>query len=152
MIQHVRRWLPGRRLVLVVDGSCIAVLLTMACVKSRVTMVSRLLWSAAIYHWPGFQAPGKRGRKPLKGERQRSLQGWVERSDAPWEIVDVDWFGGQRKTLWVFSHAALWCTPGLPRSKFALSWCAILRANETGSVQLQREALDLLIHGFPLAA
>ena len=26
----------------------------------------------------------------------------------------MDWNGGQRKTLWVFSHTALWYTPGLP--------------------------------------
>ena len=26
----------------------------------------------------------------------------------------MDWYGGQRKTLWVFSHTALWYTPGLP--------------------------------------
>jgi hypothetical protein len=26
----------------------------------------------------------------------------------------VDWYDGQRKRLWVFSHTALWHTPGLP--------------------------------------
>jgi hypothetical protein len=26
----------------------------------------------------------------------------------------VDWYGGHRKPLWVFSHTALWSTPGLP--------------------------------------
>jgi DDE superfamily endonuclease len=114
MSKQVRRWLPGRRLVLVVDGGFAAVSLALACVKSRVAMVSRLRWDAALYHWPGAQPPGKRGRKPLKGKRQRSLQGWTERSDTPWETVEVDWYGGQRKTLWVFSHTALWYTPGVP--------------------------------------
>jgi len=42
------------------------------------------------------------------------LQGWAERSDTPWETVEVDWYGGQRKKLWVFSRTALWYTPGLP--------------------------------------
>jgi hypothetical protein len=42
------------------------------------------------------------------------LQGWAERSDTPWEDVEVDWYGGQRKQLWVFSHTALWYTPSLP--------------------------------------
>jgi hypothetical protein len=57
---------------------------------------------------------GKRGPKPSKGKRQRSLQGWASRSDTPWEELEVDWYGGQRKRLWVFSHTALWYTPGLP--------------------------------------
>ncbi len=114
MIKHVRRWLPGRRLVLVVDGGFAAVSLALACVKSRVGMVSRLRWDAALYHPPGPQPPGKRGPKPLKGKRQRSLQAWASRSDTPWETVEVGWYGGQRKTLWVFSRTALWYTPGLP--------------------------------------
>jgi DDE superfamily endonuclease len=114
MMKQVRRWLPGRRLVLVVDGGFAAVSLALACVKQQVVMVSRLRWDAALYHPPAPQPTGKRGPKPLKGKRQRSLQGWAERSDTPWETVEVIWYGGQRKTVWVFSRAALWYTPRLP--------------------------------------
>jgi DDE superfamily endonuclease len=114
MMQQVRRWLPGRRLVLVVDGGFAAVALALACVKNRVVMVSRLRWDAALYHPPGPQPPGKRGPKPTKGKRQRSLQGWAERSDTPWETVEVVWYGGQLKQLWVFSRTALWYTPRQP--------------------------------------
>jgi hypothetical protein len=114
MIKQVRRWLPGRRLVLVVDGGFAAVLLALACVKSQVVMVSRLRWDAALYHPPGLPPQGKRGPKPTKGKRQRRLQSWAERSDTPWEDVEVDWYGGQRKLLWVFSRTALWYTPRLP--------------------------------------
>jgi hypothetical protein len=114
MMKQVRRWLPGRRLVLVVDGGFAAVALALACVKQRVVMVSRLRWDAALYHPPGPQPPGKRGPKATKGRRQRSLQAWAERSDTPWEMVEVDWYSGQRKTLWVFSHTALWYTRRLP--------------------------------------
>jgi hypothetical protein len=101
-------------LVLVVDGGFAAVSWALACVKSRVAMVSRLRWDAGLYHPPEPQPPGKRGRKPAKGRRQRSLQAWASRSDTPWEDVEVAWYGGQRQQLWVFPHAALWYTPGLP--------------------------------------
>jgi hypothetical protein len=114
MMKQVRRWQPGRRLVLVVDGGFAAVALALACVKHHVVMVSRLRWDAALYHPPGPQPPGKRGPKPLKGTRQRRLQAWAERSDTPWDTVEVDWYGGQRKTVWVFSRTALWYTPRLP--------------------------------------
>jgi hypothetical protein len=41
MIPPVRRWLPGRRVVLVVDGGLAAVSLALACVTPQVVMVSR---------------------------------------------------------------------------------------------------------------
>jgi len=91
MMKQVRCWLPGRQLVLVVDGGFAAVSLAWACVTQQVVMVSRVRWDAALYHPPGFQPPGKRGRTPTKGQRQRRLQGWAERSDTPWEAVEVDW-------------------------------------------------------------
>jgi DDE superfamily endonuclease len=114
MRQQVRRWLPGRPLVLVVDGGFAAVSLALACVKSQVAMVSRLRWDAALYHQPAPHPQGKRGPQPLKGKRQRRLQAWAERADTPWETVEVDWYGGRRKQLWVVSHTALWHTRGLP--------------------------------------
>jgi hypothetical protein len=42
MVTQVRRWLPGHRLVLVVDGGCATVSLALVCVKSKVVMISRL--------------------------------------------------------------------------------------------------------------
>jgi hypothetical protein len=91
MMRQARRWLPGRPLVLVGDGGFAAVSLALACVKSQVTMVSRLRWDAALYHPPGPQPQGKRGPKPPKGTRQRRLQAWAERADTFWETVTVDW-------------------------------------------------------------
>jgi DDE superfamily endonuclease len=108
MLTPVRRWWPGRRLVVVVEGGFAAVSLALAGVKHQVGMVSRLRWDAALSHQPGPQPPGKRGRKPSKGKRQRRLQAWVERADTPWEDVEVDWYGGQRQPLWVFAHTARW--------------------------------------------
>jgi DDE superfamily endonuclease len=91
MLRQIRRWLPGHQLVLVVDGGFAAVSLALTCVKSRVAMVSRRRWDAALSHPPGPQPQGKRGPKPLKGKRQRSSQGWAARSDTPGEPVEVDW-------------------------------------------------------------
>jgi hypothetical protein len=108
MMQQGRRWLPGPRLVLVVDGGCAAVSLALACVTHHVTMVSRLRWDAALSHRPEPQPAGKRGPKPTQGRRQRSLQGWAERADTPWETVEGEWDGGQLPTLWGSSHTALW--------------------------------------------
>ena len=112
MMKQARRWLPNRRLVLVGDGGFAAVALALACRQSQVVRVSRLRLDAALYHPPGPQPPSKRGRKPTKGQRQRSLKVWAARTDTPWQETGVAWYRGQRKRLWVFSRTALWYTPG----------------------------------------
>ena len=112
MMQQVRRWLPERLLVLGVDGGFAAVALALACTASEVVMVSRMRLDAALYHPPGPHPARKRGRKPTKGPRQRSLKCWATRSDTPWESVVVNWYHGERKPLQVFSRTALWYTSG----------------------------------------
>ena len=112
MMTQVRRWLPERVLVLVVDGGFAAVALALASQEQQVTLVTRLRLDAALYHPPAPQPPRKRGRKSTKGKRQRSLKLWAARSDTPWETVDVDWYGGVQKRLAVFSRTALWYTSG----------------------------------------
>ena len=64
MMKQVRRWLPQRLLVLVVDGGFAAVALALACVDSQVTMVARLRLDAALYH-PPAPSPASRIRKPV---------------------------------------------------------------------------------------
>jgi hypothetical protein len=113
MVGQVRRWLPGRRLVLVVDGGFAAVALAASCVRREVTMVCRLRLDAALYHPPRPQPSSKRGPKPKKGARQRSPKQWLARRDTPWEAIEVDWYGGRRKALHVLSRTALWHATGL---------------------------------------
>ena len=74
MMKQVQRWLPGQRLVWVVDGDFAAVSRALACVTHHGVRVSRRRWEAAWYHPPEPPPPGKRGRHPTKGPRQRSLQ------------------------------------------------------------------------------
>ena len=114
-VRIVRRWLPDRAIVLVVDGAYAAVKLALLCAGDRVevTLVTRLRLDASLYHPPTPQPPGKRGRKPLKGKRQRSLKAIAARSDTTWEEIEVLWYGGVKKKIKVFSRTALWYTPRL---------------------------------------
>src|SRR5512142_1003085 len=108
MVLQVRRWLPERELILVLDGGFAAVDLARACQRHQVTMICRLRLDAALYHPPGPQPPGKRGPKPKKGPRQRRLTEWACRRDTPWEQVEVQWYGGQSQRMLVFSRTGLW--------------------------------------------
>ena len=113
LIRLVHRWVPERLVVLVVDGGYAAVKLALAVADTpNLVLVTRLRWDAALYHRPGPPRAGQRGPAPLKGARQRSLSEWAARSDTPWEETEVEWYGGGKKKLLLFSRPALWYTPG----------------------------------------
>jgi hypothetical protein len=112
MALQVRRWLPERELILVVDGGYAAVELAHACRRHRITLICRLRLDAALYDPPGLQPPSKRGPKPKKGPRQRRLTEWASDGLTPWETIVVDWYGGQRRQMQVFSRTGLWYTRG----------------------------------------
>src|SRR5512135_301470 len=107
-VRQVRRWLPARELILVLDGGFAAVELARACQRHQVTMICRWRLDAALYHPPGRPPPGTRGPKPKKGARPRRLMEWAGRSDTPWEEVEVDWYGGRRTRVQLFSRTGLW--------------------------------------------
>ncbi|MBV8611476.1 MAG: transposase [Singulisphaera sp.] len=107
MVAQVRRGLPERELILVLDGGFAAVELAQACQQHQVTRICRLRLDAALYPPPGPQPPGQRGRKPKEGARQRRLTEWARRSDPPWEQVEVPWDAGQRTPTQVSSRTAL---------------------------------------------
>jgi hypothetical protein len=112
MISVVRRWLPNRPLVLVVDGGLAAVKLGLRCSQMMlpVTYVSRLRLDACLYDPPVLRA-GKRGPKAKKGERQPSLQARVTDPTTVWSRARVAWYGGTQREVDLASGTALWYTP-----------------------------------------
>jgi len=103
------RWLPDRAKVLVVDGGYAAIKLALVCASLKnTTLVMRFYWNAALYHPPGKMDPTYRGPAPRKGKRQRTPKVWATRRDTSWENVKIDWYGGRKKQMLIFTRTALW--------------------------------------------
>jgi hypothetical protein len=107
---QVRRWVPRRELILVLDGGFAAVALAHDCRRHHITLVCRLRIDAALYDVPGPPVPGRRGPKPTKGPRQPSPKRRAADPQTAWESVAVDWYGGRRKAMRVVTGTALWHT------------------------------------------
>jgi hypothetical protein len=112
MILQVRRWLPERELILVLEGGFAAVQLARDCQRPQVALICRLRLDAALYDPPGSPPPSQRGPQPKKGPRQRRLTEWAGSVDTPWEEIEVDWYGGGRKSMRVVSGTGPWSTRG----------------------------------------
>ena len=113
MLLVVRRWLPTRLLVLVVDGGLTAVKLGLHCAADNVgiTYVSRLRLDAVLHDKPLPQPKSKRGKKPKKGLRQASLKTRLSAPTTVWESHELAWYGGRKRWLDVATGTALWYTP-----------------------------------------
>lgn len=111
MLAQVRRWLPGYRLVLVVDGGLAAIKLGHQCNTYNVTYITRLRLDAGLYDFPGEQPKGKRGPKPQKGKKQPTLKQRLTDPSTVWQTVLIPWYGGRIRQLEIATGTALWYTP-----------------------------------------
>ena len=125
MISQVRRWLPDRHIVLVVDGGLAAIKLGQRCIgyANPVTYVSRLRLDAGLYDWPGPHPKGKPGPKPKKGARQASLKARLQDPATVWQSLTIDWYRGEKRTLDITTGTALWYTPG--QDPLPLRWVLV---------------------------
>jgi hypothetical protein len=113
MITQVRRWLPGREIVLIVDGGLVAIKLGWRCLQNGVTLAGTLNLNARLFDWPGPQPSSKPGPKPKKGARQLSLKQHIEDPDTNWNPIEIPWYGGEKRPMEFTSGQSLWHTPGL---------------------------------------
>jgi DDE superfamily endonuclease len=116
LIRQVRRWLPGRTLVVVLD-STYAVLELLADgprLDPAVTLVTRLRRDAALYDPAPPRQPGTRGAPRKKGARQPTLAQRAADPATVWETVTLLWYGGVTRTVELASGIAVWYHPGKP--------------------------------------
>jgi hypothetical protein len=116
MIRQVRRWLPDRTLVVVVDSSYAVLELLATCVGLRqpVTVVTRLRLDAALYEPAPARQPGQRGGPRKKGARQPSLAQRINDPATPWQTATVAWYANTQRNVELASGAAVWYHAGLP--------------------------------------
>jgi hypothetical protein len=116
MITQLRRWLPGRALVVVADRTYAVLTLAAACARQAepVTLVTRLRLDAALYDPAPPRQPGTRGAPRKKGARQPSLAQRLADPATGWEAATVAWYGGGTRQVALASGTAVWYHPGLP--------------------------------------
>src|SRR6266700_2430970 len=135
MIRQLRRWLPGRMLVVVAD-STYAVLDLLACVASMiepVVIVTRLRLDAALYDPAPVRKPGTNGRPRKKGARQLTLAARLDDPETVWQCLSVAWYGGITRTVELASGTAVWYHAGL--QPVASRWVLILDTQDTFAPQ-----------------
>ena len=110
MVKLVSRWLKRTSWILLGDGAYACMVLAQTCINANVTLISRLRLDAQLFEFPEF-LPKKLGRKPIKGKRIH-LKTVLEDSKRAWQLLTVNWYGGELKTVECLSFVCLWYHAG----------------------------------------
>lgn len=116
-ILQVRRWLPGRKLVFVMDASFAAIdfLWQMTKLANPMTLIARFRLDAALYEPAPERKPGQNGRPRKKGKRLPTLQQVLDDKNTGWKkVVLPDWYGQGRREVEIASATAVWFHNGMP--------------------------------------
>jgi len=117
MLFQVRRWLPGRQLVVVADASfaVIELLWQMIQLANPICMITRFRLDAALYEPAPPRKEGQKGRPRKKGSRLPTLAKVLEDKKTGWKLVVIpDWYGEGLRKVEIVSATAVWYHNGMP--------------------------------------
>jgi len=117
VLLQARRWLPGRKLVVVMDASFAAIdfLWQVAKLAHPITLIARFRLDAALYAPAPKRKPRQMGRPRKKGKRLPTLQQALKDTRTHWrKVVIPDWYGQGRKKVEIVSSTAVWFHNGMP--------------------------------------
>jgi hypothetical protein len=122
VLLQAARWLPGRRVVAVADGS-FSVVALLRDLAPHLTVVTRLRLDACLCAPPPPRRPRRRGRPPVKGARLPSLAKRLRDRRTRWRRVVLDgWYGHRTRRLDVATDTALWSHRG---ARVAIRWVLV---------------------------
>jgi hypothetical protein len=117
MVLQLRRWLPERPIVLVVDSSYAALdfLGGLANRRQPITCITRLRLDAQLYAPAPPRYRGQIGRPRRKGERLPSLRQRITDPKTRWQRITVPhWYGAGPRTIQIATATAVWYRVSLP--------------------------------------
>jgi DDE superfamily endonuclease len=115
MACQLRRWLPGRTIILVGDDTYSVLNFLDRCnrMKEPITVVTRLRLDAALYEPPPERKPGQNGRPRIVGARVPKLEALAKDEKVQWRTIIVPrWYSQENREVEVISASCLWRNPG----------------------------------------
>jgi hypothetical protein len=116
LIRQLRRWLPDRTLIVVVDSTyaVLELLAAAAGLAQPVTVITRLRMDAALYDPAPPRELGTKGRPRRKGDRQPTLAQRLADPQTVWTRTTLPWYGEGTVVRELATGTAIWYHPGLP--------------------------------------
>jgi hypothetical protein len=114
MLLQLKRWLSGREIIAVGDGSY-AVIEFLASLGKELTFITRLRLDAALYQSAPQRKPGRPGRNRKKGDRLPTLEQVLKDPKQKWQKIKLSqWYGQKEKVMNIATATAVWYHSGKP--------------------------------------
>lgn len=117
VLLQVRCWLPGRKLVVVMDASFAAIdfLWQVAKLANPICLIARFRLDAALVAPAPECKPGQIGRPRKKGVRLPTLEQLLKNTRTSWKKMLIpNWVGEGRREVKIASATAVWFHNGMP--------------------------------------
>jgi hypothetical protein len=114
IIRLLTRWLPGRQLIFVGDGSFAALELLHAVRQTpNAHMITRLRLDAELWNLAPERKPRQNGRPRVKGARRPSPQQRLGDPHTPWTPMAVEhWYGDEKREAEIYTETCVWYKSG----------------------------------------
>lgn len=114
LVKTIRKWLKNNiRFVIVADIAFASHKIAHACASVNGALVSRMRMDARIFNFPD-QNKKRKGRPLLVGKRCPLFTDYLDDPATVWEKIIVDWYGGRKKELLIYTGVNLWYAYGIP--------------------------------------
>ena len=119
-VKCLARAFPGRTIKLIGDGAYSVLELGLQSKKLNVTLIAPLRLDARLFASAPERTKVERGRPRLVGARLPILSKLVTDLSRAWQLVELDWYGGATKSMWILTGTAVWysnstrCSAPLP--------------------------------------
>jgi len=126
VLLQARRWLPGRKLVVVMDSSFAAIdfLCRVAQLANPIALIARFRLDAALYAPAPQRKPGAVGRPRKTGKRLPTLEQVLKDARTVWKkVVIPNWYGEGKRLVEITTTTAVWFHRGL--SPLPIRWVLI---------------------------
>jgi hypothetical protein len=118
--------------ILLGDGGFACLKLANRCITNNVPLISRLRLDAALFELLSKQSVNKRGRKPIKGKKIKTLKASITDNEITWQEQKVSWYGGMLKNVLIATGINMWYKSG--ETPVMIRWVLVKNA-ETGIIE-----------------
>ncbi|HEX2911738.1 MAG TPA: transposase [Chloroflexia bacterium] len=125
LVKWLRRNLGSRPIKIIGDGAYSSINLGLLCQKLKVTLIAPMRLDARLFGPQPARTAGTMGRPRGVGYRLPYLRDLGVDLSQAWELVEVGWYAGSTRKIWLLSGTGLWYSTLWGEAPLPLRWVLV---------------------------